>query len=67
MNCARAGPILTTLNLDGILITRRDVMDYNVKEEADVELDRRYSGVGYHSSVVVLSIRLDRDIALDHV
>lgn len=38
-------------------------MDFDVNESAGIETKRRYAGVGCHSSVVVLSGRLDLDVA----
>lgn len=58
---AQAGHTLASSDLTDTRIPRRDLTGSNVHDVADVELDRRFSGVEFRSFAVVPSVRLALD------
>lgn len=63
MDCAPAAPGLTTSELDAILVPSRVTVDSNVRDDANVEDNPRYAGVGYCASAVVAIVCIARDVA----
>lgn len=60
MNRVWVGPKLYLSHRAGTLIPRRNVISSYVYDGVDEEVGRPYFGVGFHSSVVVVSISLAR-------
>lgn len=57
---------LTTLDLDVVWTSHWDVKDSDVYGGADVEVGRRYAGVGHRRYVVVASILLVWNVSCEH-
>lgn len=65
MDRLRAGPNLTTSDLCGIPVPRREVEGSDVHEDGDVKVEIWYAGAGYRVTAVVAFVRLARDVACE--
>lgn len=61
MDRTRAGTNFTTLDIDDIPLPRQEMTDSDARESADVEVNRRYAGIGYGVSAMAVLVRFARD------
>lgn len=67
MDRARIASGLTALELDEFPMSCRAIVDSDNCEEADVEVDKKYVGVGYRANMVFMRIRLAQDVARERL
>lgn len=65
MDRAWARPNLTSSDFASTRMSCRDVTGSDVHDGTDVDIDKQYTGVGYHSSAVATLVRLARNIACE--
>lgn len=63
LNRVCAAPGMTTSELDAIPVPRRKASDSDEYDEADVNLDQRYTGVENQANKVVATVRPARNVA----